>query len=158
MFSKDIISKLLKVKYRTPKRIARIFGSLKTARDIYNSFDAFRNRVNNCLQYSSQTLSLESFLRIQFNNIGINVVNDFSNIEPAFDFWLYENQEPQYTYWLSESADPSYIYWLFEESDITLNFDFIVEVPSALMNREAEIKAAIIKLKLAGKRYKIVYY
>lgn len=158
MFSKPMISDMLAVKYRKLKRIAYLFASLRIARNIWGVFSAFKADTNNRLQYSSQTLSLQEFLRIKFSNLGINIVNDFSTIEASFDYWLYEDQAPQYNYFLAEGQDPEYDYFLIEEANVTLYFDFIIEVPVALSGRENEIKACTNMVKLASKRYKIVLY
>ncbi len=138
--------------------IAWLKALLVNGRTIYAAFSAFRTNTNVCIQYNSQTASLEAFIRMKMNNNGINIVNDFSDIEPAFDFYLNEDQAAQYEFYLIEAADPSYIFYVAEEANATLFFDFIVEVPSALMSEEIIIKAWLNKVKLIGKRYKIVYY
>lgn len=158
MFSKELIEKLLPPIRRKSRQIAWLFRLHLIARGIFEQFDAFRVRVNECLLYSSQTLSLQAYLQLKFNSNGIFIVNDFSGIEPIFIYWLFENQEQTTIYYFSEGEENPTIHYLSEEAQSQLNHDFIVQVPAILSPQEDQIKAMINKLKLAGKRYKIEYY
>jgi len=160
MFNEEFIEDLLPVELRKPKMIAWLTNICKSERNIFEIFELFRLRVNECRRYSSQTLSLEAFLRLKFNNNGINIVNSFSDFDIILIYWLFENQQFEFDYWLEETEDEGFpnSYWLEEEANITLYYDFIVEVPFILISKEDEIKSYLNKIKLAGKRYKIIYY
>lgn len=158
MFSKELIEKLLPPIKRKSRQIAWLYRIHLIGRSLFEQFDLFRIRVNECLLYSSQTLSLQAFLQLKFNSNGIFIVNDFSGIDPLFIFWLFENQEETLIYYLSEAEESPTIYYLSEEAQSQLYFDFIVQVPAILNDRTDEIKAAVNKLKLAGKRYKVELY
>lgn len=158
MFSKELIEKLLPPIRRKTKQIAWIYRLLGVPRVIFDKFSAFRDQVDECLLYSSQTLSLQAYLQIKFNSNGIFIVNDFSGIDPIFIYWLFENQEQTTIYFLSEEEENPTIYYLSEEAQSQLYFDFIVQVPVILSGQVEQIKAVVNKLKLAGKRYKIQLY
>ena len=158
MFSKELIEKLLPPIRRKTKQIAWLYRLLLLPRNIFATFDAFRARTNNCLLYSSQTLSLEKYLQLEFNSNGIFIINDFNDIDALYTFWLYENQEDPIIYFLSEEEQYPFVYFLLEEEESQNYYDFIVRAPSALASLTDEIRAVVNKLKLAGKRYKIELY
>lgn len=155
MFDSNFITNNIPIRYRKKKHVAWLVALMKPSHNLWNTFKAFRNSVRTQIQFNSQTLSLQTWLRTTFINGSITIVNDFSNISPTFAYWLYENQLPTYTYYLAEEEDLPTIYTLEEESNSTLYYDFIVEVPTALQSREDEIRAQLNRMKLASKRYKI---
>ena len=150
MFSKELIEKLLPPIRRKTKQIAWLYRLLLLPRNIFATFDGFRERTNECLLYSSQTLSLERYLQLKFNSNSIFIVNDFNDIDPLYTFWLYENQEDPIIYFLSEEEQYPFIYFLVEEEESQNYYDFIVRVPSALASLTDEIRAAATARSAAG--------
>lgn len=156
MFNQSFIKDLLPVKYRKPRIIAWLKALCVRPRLIFEEFQSFVAATNECIAYNSQTASLEAFLRFKFSEPLITIVNDFSDVEPVFTYWLREDQVFHTVYWLSEQ-DSEPVYWLSEYNDVDLNWDFIVEAPTYISALESLLKAYINKLKLVGKRYKIEY-
>lgn len=154
MFNQQFIKDLLPTKYRRIKMVAWLKALCLRPRAIFEEFQSFVAATDECIAYNSQTASLEAFLRLKFSEPLITIVNDFSDVEPVFTYWLREDQQFHFCYFLSEQ-DSEAVYWLSEYNDVTINWDFIVEVPSALMASETLIKAYLNKLKLVGRRYRI---
>jgi hypothetical protein len=155
MFDKIMIRRLLPPAYRQPKMIAYLKAMVGIPYQYYKDFKKWRLQQLRCLRYSSQTLSLQEFLRIQFSNIEIEIITQ--RMMDMYIFWKNENRLPNYIYWGDENKAPKYIYW-HDELDTNQSYDFIVRVPQILASFEAEIRFYVDKLKLASKQYKIIYF
>lgn len=158
MFNQPFIENQVPVKYRKPKHIAWLVSLMSHARKINDEFVLFRDAVRVCIRFNSQSLSLQRWLRNHFDNATITIVDDSNLLSSIYVFWLFESQLPRYLFWLSEEPESEYIYWLEEEVNRNLFYDFTVQVPQSLEDHEPNMRAQINKLKLAGKRYRIVYF
>jgi hypothetical protein len=157
MFSKSFIRKLLPPFLRKNKQLSWLSILVIGGRNILSDFKVFKVNTDNCIHYNSQTLSLQAFLRIKFNDNLIEIVN--RELDTIYISWLNENQQPPlYIGWLSENQQPPlYIGWL-SESNQAYDYDFIVRAPIALQGEDFYIKFYTSKLKLATKRFKVVYF
>lgn len=155
MFGQTVITNNLPVRYRKTKHIAWLTMLFSQAENLWRNFRSFRLNVRTCINYNSQTLSLQAWLRRIFQDT-INVINNFNRIDPTYSFWLFENQEESYDYALDEGETLSTVYSLEEESDSALFYDFIVEVPSSMSSQTSAVRAETNKLKLAGKRFRVI--
>ena len=132
--------------------------------NMYAAFLAFRCEMLFQSAANGQTIILERFLNMMFDNIdrGIVIENTLSNFDTLF---LYRKGETP------SAGDESYIYregetpignqeYLFNKSEVELSVDFIVKVPSSIYNiiNLGQLAAIVDKYKFVGTKYKIEQY
>jgi hypothetical protein len=155
MFNSIMIRRLLPPMYRGTIFISWLKALVTIPKSHFYSFKFWSLKQNRYRRYSSQTLSLQTFLRIEFSDNTIEIIN--RELDDKYIYWQNENQSPMYIYWQNENQSPTYIYWR-EELNNAPKYDFIVRIPIALQSFENEIHFCVNRLKLASKRYVIIYF
>lgn len=155
MFSLEIIQRLMKPSLRKPIHLAYLKRLLTRGKELADTFKNFKAEWDERRLFNSQTLSLQEYLRLRFNEPSILVLNQNNQSSNIYLFWLHENQAKTHVFWLSESAPPKYIYWLHELD--SMSWDFCIQVPSSLQPALDEIRSIVDVMKLAGKRYKVTF-
>ncbi len=113
---------------------------------------------------NGQTIKLERFLNILFDNVdrGIIIENTLINFDTLY---LYRRGEQP------SAGDESFLYnrdetplgnqeYLFQKDEVELSVDFIVKVPSSIYSiiNLGELAAIVDKYKFVGTKYKIEQY
>ena len=105
---------------------------------------------------------LECWLNEYFKTTGIEIVNTFSTFENTY---IYRDTEigdiadsNQYLYRDGEALLSDQVY-LFNQSEVNTDFDFVVNVPAALINGGVtiqSIKSVVNKYKYMGVTFEVV--
>lgn len=132
--------------------LATLLHGIKT---VYNDLIEYRSSTLQELSYNSQTLILQKALNDKCDPIGqgIFIDNTFDNTPQEHIFLKAEN-DPLYIYTKAEAL-PVY---LFNRSEYGSDFDFIINVPAALTNKQEQIAGLANFYKLASIRFKIILY
>lgn len=154
MFNQQFIKRLMKPSLRKLKMVAFIQRLLTRGKYMFDNYAALKAVWDERHKFNSQTLSLQTYLRQFFNEPTIEVANQQSLTLKTYIYWLFEDQQKTYIYWLNE-AQPKYIYWLNEVEDN--DYDFCVNCPLSLQGSLDDIKGIVDVMKLAGKRYKVIF-
>lgn len=155
LFDSNSIKRMLPTFLRGLVNVAWLRANLVRAQLIHDEFLNIKTLADYKRQFSSQTASLENYLRRKYLDNDIYVENLSNSVDVNFIHWLAESQAPTYVNWLSEAEPPVYVSWLSEYSNETLNYDFVVEFPASFSAREVEIRADVNCLRLASKRWRL---
>lgn len=153
---------------RKPRLSAWIKCLVKPVQQKYDEFNLLRIKINRELSYNSQVAILEYLLNKTFNTVdtGIYIDDIADNKEQLFTYFLSESEPPAFIRNISEyNADTGLVkhssYFL---SELAQNYDFIIYIPTALINIEtepkkaAEVTAKVQRYKFAGTRFTIKNY
>lgn len=106
------------------------------------------------MSFNGQVMYIEKLLNIKFNNNGDEIyITDPEISEETYLYNFSEENEDVYVYNFSENQSPLYLY---NSSEYTVNF--LVYVPTGLINNWIEFRAWIDRYKLISKTYKIIEY
>jgi hypothetical protein len=153
-----LIKRIIPPHLRKEKREAWLYALLKPLEQAHEDFLLFRDSINEDLSYNSQTMIFEYLLNKRFNDGGteIYITNIANNAPPVYVGYLSEGGHSLYVGYLDEIGHNINIGYLDEYIDS--EYEFIVNVPVALVFDMDEMHAVIKKYKLSGKRYNIVTY
>lgn len=121
-------------------------------------FLKFINEMNYRSILSGQVTVLQMHLNntFDFSRRGIEILNS-DNIS-VFIWFKNESQESDFVKSKNETNNHLILRFKSEALTVSDQSDFVVRVPGDLAYLEQRIKAVIEQYKLAGKRYKIIYY
>ncbi len=106
---------------------------------------------------TGQTYLLERYLNYVFDRSQKRIYIKHVEEVAEYDFLVSENQRADYDYLYSENHLPEGYIYLLGEGNRNLDVDFLVYVPATILAlSEAQLRANLLKYKLAGKRYKFV--
>jgi len=155
-FNIDLLTKrLLPVKKRETVHFDWLSVLLFGIKQVYNDFIAFRSETLTELSYNSQTLILQRVLNDRCDPIdrGIFIDNTFDNKVQKYIFTKAEGV-PLHIFTKAEAVTIT----LYNSFEFENDFDFIVNVPIALTDKEDKIASITNFYKFSGVRFKIVFY
>ena len=152
----DIINKQLPTRKKGVILLDWLYALIKPLKTSQLDFITYKDATIKELSYNSQTMMLEKLLNDEADNTLRRIYIDtiFENKESQHLFNLGEDTG-LFIYNKSENQDKTYLY---SRSELILDFDFTIYVPLGLEDSEPRIRALADKYKLAGIRYKIIYY
>lgn len=143
---KVIVSRLLPTLLRKSKFVAWLYALTSPVGVLHAELIGFRNSTNNTLSISSETLLFEYYLRQKYNDDSVRVINKVV-IAPTIKVGLdsenitcnvgYPGESPLFVGYLTEMSDNEY--------------DFEVQIPTALSDKQVEIIALIKLYKVFSK-------
>lgn len=157
LFDTNSIKRFMPPFMRQSVHVNWLVALMKRARSIYITFSDNQLTWDRKRTYSSQTASLEAYLRLFFTESNIYVLNLSNSSAQVFTFWLDESQTKPYIKWLSEAGSPTYVRFLEEYDNSNLNYDFIVRFPASFAGQSDLIISIVNSMKLAGKRWKLEF-
>ncbi|MFK5855368.1 MAG: hypothetical protein QM503_04490 [Bacteroidota bacterium] len=161
----SIFLKLLPLNLRKENVIAWMKVFISLIKHMKDSFVSYRTEKLFFIAHNSQVIYLEHILNHRFNpDKNLNDANYEGNgiyISDGDDpprVYLYNKAElkpKKYWYNKAESKPKQYLY---NKSEYSVWAGFVVHVPATFNADENEIKALVIRLKLAGKNFTIKTY
>jgi len=142
-----LISQLLGVLHRKPKRLAWLKGCFKALRTIHDKFLTFSNAKMEEVKYNGQTFIMEKMLEHYFGP-GITITNNIGSYDGST---IGDGSD-----WTTSIGAGNDFESGIGESFSSPEFDFTVHVPSALVFTQSEMEAYIRKYKLFGTTFNIV--
>lgn len=141
----------LNVLLRKAKSIALLYSLAKPMELLYDDFLVYKAKTDLLVRYTGQTKSLEVLLNSLFDNTlnRIYITTDGD----AINMYTYYRTERS-SFFTTNRSEAGYqpVYTYSRSEDITLDKDFTVFVPPALMPaKETEINAWVNRYKIAGK-------
>lgn len=120
---------------------------------LHTAFLVYNNQKRIEAGLTSSRLALEKYLRDTFN-VGINVINQ-TKIASVF---IYREAQALTEPTMYREADNRTIPTIYREAnaDGELEYSFIVEVPTAVIDLSDFIKVAVNKIKPVGTNYNII--
>lgn len=144
------------MKPRYFKYLQVVFDSLKT---MWLSFLNYRYDTIQETRITGQTIVLEKWLQIFFNNSDIHIVSATATFNLNFLYRKSEHLDESYIARESGDITVDPQLYLFTKDESVLQFDFTVEVPLALINTGItidQIKSQVDKYKYLGTLYNVV--
>lgn len=141
---RHLILSLLPYVLRTQRLYNYIDALIVPIKVIYNAFYVKQEKNLMLAKVTPQTSKMKNFLNILFdsNERRINII-DLSSERQTFVY-------------LSDERKPLYLPTFISVSTNFGNYDFLVEVPNDIAQRENEIWSVVNAVKLPTKRFKIV--
>lgn len=163
LFNTSIL--LLPLELRKEKAIAWVKVYMHLIKDMMTSFTSYRTAQLFLIAHNSQVISLEHILNNRFNPDK----NLYDGNYEGNGIYITDSDDPNtvYLYNKSEGKDKRYLYnksesmpklYLYNKSERSIWAGFIIMIPAAFNASENEIKALVIRLKLAGKNFTIKTY
>lgn len=144
---KKMVEQLLGALLRKVKRVAWLTAVLKPVRNLHNTFLTYTNGIVNEIKWNGQTIVLEQLLIEKFG-AGIYITNAQVESNGAFIGSGSDN-----AFFVGENDDNTqFVDVTYSVSD----YNFIVNVPGAIVFTLSEMQAYINKYKLHGTTYNIV--
>ena len=132
-----------------------LFSAIKGIETTHSAFTDFRIQSIRDIKFTGQTIYLEQLLNEEFDPGGFGIYITTINVNQFTYLYRKTEAKPLYLFRKSELQPATY---LINKLEYGFLVDFIVFVPVALSFDQNQMKALILKYKLAGKRYKIETY
>jgi hypothetical protein len=154
------VEQFLPAYLRKPKRIALHYVLCKPGEEIYDAFNAERERINGIILHNSQRLSLESRLNDLFDPTSRRI-EVITNDDAASKIYIYSDSTFVYPEELVHifsdiEIDPD-VDIIYSDSEVVSQTDITIETPSSLTSRQGEMDAWLRFYKLAGRTHDYNY-
>lgn len=154
------ISNYLGTLFGQPRWQRWIYSLLNPLIQLKDNYNLWRRRRFYLINITSQVIRLEGFLNDEFDSIQRRIwIEHFPGSFSGAFIALRQEVIPFLQTPLSTETNPLIeAPYIGTHADAQFSISFVVNVPTALQNRESQIIAALENYKLAGKIFEIRYF